>query len=102
ACTTSTRRAGSALRRGQARAGRPGEDPCPGTRAVPDHRQLRGPREIATPTTGQEDQDPHQAHRPGVPLGRPGDAREVASVIAFLASPGPLTSPGQAGPSTAE
>jgi NAD(P)-dependent dehydrogenase (short-subunit alcohol dehydrogenase family) len=45
------------------------------------------PGEIATPMTGQEDQDPHQVHRPGVPLGRPGDAREIASVIAFLASP---------------
>ncbi len=45
------------------------------------------PGEIATPMTGQEDQDPHGTHRPGVPLGRPGDAREVAAVIAFLASP---------------
>jgi NAD(P)-dependent dehydrogenase (short-subunit alcohol dehydrogenase family) len=45
------------------------------------------PGEIATPMTGQEDHDPHQASRPGVPLGRPGDAREVAAVIAFLASP---------------
>jgi NAD(P)-dependent dehydrogenase (short-subunit alcohol dehydrogenase family) len=45
------------------------------------------PGEIATPMTGQEDQDPHQVTRPGVPLGRPGDAREIASVIAFLASP---------------
>jgi NAD(P)-dependent dehydrogenase (short-subunit alcohol dehydrogenase family) len=44
------------------------------------------PGEIATPMTGQEDQDPHQASRPGVPLGRPGDAREIAAVIAFLAS----------------
>lgn len=45
------------------------------------------PGEIATPMTGQEDQDPRGTHRPGVPLGRPGDAREVAAVIAFLASP---------------
>jgi NAD(P)-dependent dehydrogenase (short-subunit alcohol dehydrogenase family) len=45
------------------------------------------PGEIATPMTGQEDQDPHEVHRPGVPLGRPGDAREIAAVIAFLASP---------------
>jgi NAD(P)-dependent dehydrogenase (short-subunit alcohol dehydrogenase family) len=45
------------------------------------------PGEIATPMTGQEDDDPHGTHRPGVPLGRPGDAREVAAVIAFLASP---------------
>ncbi|MHA6670268.1 SDR family oxidoreductase [Homoserinimonas sp. A447] len=44
------------------------------------------PGEIATPMTGQEDADPHRIHRPGVPLGRPGDAREVAAVIAFLAS----------------
>ena len=45
------------------------------------------PGEIATPMTGQEDEDPHAKHRPGVPLGRPGDAREIAAVVAFLASP---------------
>ena len=45
------------------------------------------PGEIATPMTGQEDQDPTTKDRPGVPLGRPGDAREIAAVIAFLASP---------------
>ncbi|GAA3166283.1 SDR family oxidoreductase [Streptomyces virens] len=45
------------------------------------------PGEIATPMTGQEDTDPHTERRPGVPLGRPGDAREVAAVIAFLAGP---------------
>jgi NAD(P)-dependent dehydrogenase (short-subunit alcohol dehydrogenase family) len=44
------------------------------------------PGETATPMTGQEDQDPHLVPRPGVPLGRPGDDREVAAVIAFLAS----------------
>jgi NAD(P)-dependent dehydrogenase (short-subunit alcohol dehydrogenase family) len=36
---------------------------------------------------GNEDTDPRRLDRPGVPLGRPGDAREVAAVIAFLASP---------------
>lgn len=45
------------------------------------------PGEIATPMTDQADEDPHQAHRPGIPLGRPGDAREIAAVVAFLASP---------------
>ncbi|GHJ98771.1 oxidoreductase [Streptomyces sp. Y2F8-2] len=45
------------------------------------------PGEIATPMTGQEDTDVHTERRPGVPLGRPGDAREVAAVIAFLAGP---------------
>src|SRR5919205_1267984 len=47
------------------------------------------PGEIATPMTGQEDEDPTAPghERSGVPLGRPGDAREVAAVIAFLASP---------------
>ena len=46
------------------------------------------PGEIATPMTGGEDVDPTEIERPGIPLGRPGDAREVAAVIAFLASPG--------------
>ncbi len=45
------------------------------------------PGEIATPMTGQEDDDPRRAQRPGVPAGRPGDAREVAELIAYLASP---------------
>ena len=45
------------------------------------------PGEIATAMTGNEDTDPATVHRPGIPLGRPGDAREVAAVIAFLASP---------------
>ncbi|MEV4441510.1 SDR family oxidoreductase [Streptomyces sp. NPDC049577] len=46
------------------------------------------PGEIATPMTGQEDVDVLTVRRPGVPLGRPGDAREVAAVIAFLSGPG--------------
>lgn len=45
------------------------------------------PGEIATPMTGQEDTDVRTEPRPGIPAGRPGDAREVAAVIAFLASP---------------
>ncbi|MCW3017513.1 MAG: hypothetical protein JWO02_4605 [Solirubrobacterales bacterium] len=45
------------------------------------------PGEIATPMTGQEDEDPREQQRPGVPVGRPGDAREVADLIAYLTSP---------------
>ncbi|MEZ0165359.1 SDR family oxidoreductase [Kineococcus sp. LSe6-4] len=45
------------------------------------------PGEIATPMTGMADVDPRTRPRPGVPLGRPGDAREVAAVVAFLCSP---------------
>jgi len=45
------------------------------------------PGEIATPMTGNEDVDPHTVNRPGIPLGRPGDANEVAAVVALLASP---------------
>src|SRR4051812_29599588 len=44
------------------------------------------PGEIATPMTGQPDGDPHDEDRPGIPLGRPGDAREVAELVAWLAS----------------
>lgn len=44
------------------------------------------PGEIATPMTGNEDVDPHTLERPGVPARRPGDAREVASLIAWLCS----------------
>ncbi|MBB5960242.1 hypothetical protein FHS29_006865 [Saccharothrix tamanrassetensis] len=45
------------------------------------------PGEISTPMTGQEDVDPRTQPRPGVPLGRPGHAKEVAAVVAFLATP---------------
>jgi NAD(P)-dependent dehydrogenase (short-subunit alcohol dehydrogenase family) len=45
------------------------------------------PGEIATPMTDQHDTDPRTQPRPGIPLGRPGDAREVGRLIAHLASP---------------
>src|SRR3954466_2470871 len=45
------------------------------------------PGEIATPMTGAADEDPHDIDRPMVPAGRPGHAREIASAIAYLASP---------------
>lgn len=45
------------------------------------------PGEIATPMTDQTDVDPRAQERPGVPLGRPGHAKEVASAVAFLATP---------------
>jgi NAD(P)-dependent dehydrogenase (short-subunit alcohol dehydrogenase family) len=45
------------------------------------------PGEIATPMTGQTDEDPTTTERPGIPVRRPGDAREVAALVAFLASP---------------
>ncbi|MDQ4094663.1 MAG: SDR family oxidoreductase [Actinomycetota bacterium] len=44
------------------------------------------PGEIATPMTGNEDQDPTAIDRPAIPATRPGDAREVAELIAHLAS----------------
>jgi len=45
------------------------------------------PGEIATPMTQQEDEDVSTEDRPAIPLGRPGDAREIGAVIAFLCSP---------------
>ncbi|MFI6513155.1 SDR family oxidoreductase [Streptosporangium sp. NPDC050855] len=45
------------------------------------------PGEIATPMTGQEDELPEPGSRPGYPIDRPGDAREVAAAVTFLAGP---------------
>jgi NAD(P)-dependent dehydrogenase (short-subunit alcohol dehydrogenase family) len=44
------------------------------------------PGEIATPMTGNEDVDPRTVERPGIPARRPGDANEVAALIAHLCS----------------
>jgi NAD(P)-dependent dehydrogenase (short-subunit alcohol dehydrogenase family) len=46
------------------------------------------PGEIATPMTGNEDVDPRTLGRESIPMGRPGDAREIASMIAWLCSDG--------------
>lgn len=45
------------------------------------------PGEISTPMNQQEDVDPREQERPGVPLGRTGDANEVAAAVSFLATP---------------
>jgi NAD(P)-dependent dehydrogenase (short-subunit alcohol dehydrogenase family) len=45
------------------------------------------PGEIATPMTGTHEVDPSEEERPALPLGRPGNAHEIAEVVAFLASP---------------
>ena len=42
------------------------------------------PGEIATPMTDNEDVDPRTVERESIPWGRPGDAREIASLIAWL------------------
>lgn len=45
------------------------------------------PGEISTPMTGQHDVDPASEDRPGIPLGRPGSAHEVAALVSWLVSP---------------
>jgi NAD(P)-dependent dehydrogenase (short-subunit alcohol dehydrogenase family) len=46
------------------------------------------PGQIATAMTGNEDVDPHAIERPNIPVGRPGDAREIAAMIVALVGPG--------------
>ncbi|WP_159944724.1 MULTISPECIES: SDR family oxidoreductase [unclassified Nocardiopsis] len=45
------------------------------------------PGEIATPMTGQHEEEPALDSRAGYPLSRPGHAYEVAEAVAFLARP---------------
>lgn len=45
------------------------------------------PGEIATPMTGQDNEAPTTKERPGIPMGRPGHADEVAAMVAFLTTP---------------
>ena len=45
------------------------------------------PGEVATPMTGMDESQAYAQSRPGNPVGRPGHVNEVASAVAFLASP---------------
>jgi NAD(P)-dependent dehydrogenase (short-subunit alcohol dehydrogenase family) len=45
------------------------------------------PGEIATPLTGAADEDPSEHERPALPAGRPGNAYEIAELVAWLAHP---------------
>ena len=46
------------------------------------------PGMVATPMTDMEDENPRTKDKPEFPLGRPGDAREIASCIGWLCSDG--------------
>jgi NAD(P)-dependent dehydrogenase (short-subunit alcohol dehydrogenase family) len=50
---------------------------------------------IATPMSNMTDVDVHAIARPRIPAGRPGDAREVASLVAWLASDAAAYTTGQ-------
>jgi NAD(P)-dependent dehydrogenase (short-subunit alcohol dehydrogenase family) len=45
------------------------------------------PGEISTPMTGQHDEDPADQDRPGILMGRPGSAHEIATAIVHLVDP---------------
>jgi NAD(P)-dependent dehydrogenase (short-subunit alcohol dehydrogenase family) len=53
------------------------------------------PGEIATPMNDAEDVDPHTIDRPHIPLGRPGSAHEIASLVVWLCSEGAAYTTGQ-------
>jgi NAD(P)-dependent dehydrogenase (short-subunit alcohol dehydrogenase family) len=56
------------------------------------------PGEIATKMTGQEDIDPSESERPGIPLKRPGNAHEIAWMVAALCEPDARYATGQSFP----
>jgi hypothetical protein len=45
------------------------------------------PGEVSTPMTDQHEADPAEQDRPGIPLGRPAHAAEIAAAVRFVASP---------------
>ena len=50
---------------------------------------------VATPMTDMEDADVRRIHKPNIPISRPADAREVASLVAWLCSDGATYTTGQ-------
>jgi NAD(P)-dependent dehydrogenase (short-subunit alcohol dehydrogenase family) len=53
------------------------------------------PGEIATPMNDAEDVDPTTIERPHIPLGRPGNAHEIAGLVVWLCSEGAAYTTGQ-------
>lgn len=53
------------------------------------------PGMTATPMTNMDNRDVRRIEQPRIPLGRPGDAREIASLVAWLCSDGASYTTGQ-------
>ena len=75
------------LHRRQARSRRTDQGDGARARRARRHRQRGRAGQIATKMTGNEDVDPRDRAQ-GHPAGRPGDANEIAAVVALLCSPG--------------